>query len=83
MQGFLATRSPDLNLWDYYKGGYLKDRMYLILPITEENLKVNITWEISKKNLESIILKFKKNWNLLILANGVDSEIEYNCLYVH
>ena len=78
--------SPDLNLWDYYKGVYLKDRMYFILPITQENLKVNITWEIeiiSKKNLESIFLKFKKNWNLLIQANGGDSEIEYNCLCVH
>ena len=75
--------SPDLNLLDYYKGVYLKDRMYFILPITQENLKVNITWEISKKNLESIFLKFKKIWNLLIQANGGDSEIEYNCLYVH
>jgi hypothetical protein len=47
-RGLWQARSPDLNPYDFYLWGNLKDKVYRTNPDTEEELKENILREILK-----------------------------------
>jgi hypothetical protein len=68
-------QSPDLNPWDFFLWGYLKQRVYDPLAKTLDDLRSNIT----KKNipvtmLEANFKNFSKKCDLLISSCGDHTE---------
>ena len=69
----LATKVTRLESLRLFLWGYLKARVYLLMPKTIEDFKANITKEIKnidKNILKSTFLNFQKRWNLIIKLNG-------------
>jgi len=72
-KGTWPARSPELNPYDYFLWGYLKDRVYKPMPKTLDDMKVNIEREIrniKRDGLKSRFLNFRKILNLIIEAKG-------------
>ena len=78
-QGKMATTLPDLNPCDFFLWGYLKARVYNLLPKTLEELKANIEREIKNISiaaLKSTFLNFKKRCEFCLTADGGHLEVE-------
>ena len=68
-----SSNSPDLNPPDFFLWGYLKDIVYVNWPQTIQELKNNITHEISqipREMRESVIKNFEKRLEVCVERNG-------------
>jgi hypothetical protein len=71
-------RSPDLNPCDFYLWGHLKALVYNPLPKTLDDLKANISREITKipeESLKNVFFELEKRCKLLESAQGGHIEI--------
>ena len=68
-----SPHSPDLNPPDFFLWGYLKDRVYANRPHTINDLKANITHEISqipRQMRDNVMRNFRKRLQVCLERNG-------------